>query len=379
MNYRRFGKTGLMTSVFALGGMRFLPPKVGADEMERVVQRALELGINHIETARGYGESEALLGSIMHKLPRERLIITTKIAPTSTDDEMWRCINESLERMKISVIDNFDYHGINTPEILGQVVRPDGCRKAVDRAVSEGLIRHVGFSTHGPLEVIVASIETGMFESVNLHYYYFNQRNRPAVERANELDMGVFIISPADKGGQLFAPPALLSQLTAPLHPAVFNQRWLLAQPGVHALSFGPAVLTDFEPHEAGFDLDGPLTEEERAIVDRLDAQFEVLGGDRCTLCWKCLPCPADVNIPEVLRMRNLAVAFDMTDFGRYRYKLFENGGHWFPGQKANKCTRCGDCLPRCPEKLDIPHLLFDTHDRFETGEIGKRLFADRD
>lgn len=380
MHYRRFGKTGLMTSVFTLGGMRFIPPNVDTEQMHAVVRRALELGINHIETARGYGPSEELLGGMMHELPREDLIITTKIGLTDSDETMWRYINESLERLKVSWIDNFDYHGINLPEHLELVKRPDGCRRAVERAVSRGLIRHVGFSTHGPLEVILDSVNSGMFESVNLHYYYFNQRNRAAVERAAELDMGIFIISPADKGGQLFAPPATLAALTAPLHPLVFNQRWLLGvHPHVHTLSFAPSFVDEFEPHLAGFDLDGPLTPAEEEILARVERQFEVLGPTYCKACWECLPCPEGITIPEALRLRNLAVAFDMVGFGSYRYKMFENAADWYPGNKADKCTRCGDCLPRCPERLDIPTLLFQTHDMLSTDEQGRRLFAEKD
>lgn len=379
MRYRRFGKTEMNLSVFSMGGMRFIPPNADAAQMEAVVMNGLEHGINHIETARGYKMSEELIGSIMHKLPREELYITTKITPQEDQDTMWRFINESLEKMKISWIDNFDYHGINTFDILEQVKAPDGCRKAVDRAVSEGLIRHVGFSTHGPLEVILAAINTELFSSVNLHYYYFNQRNRPAVDRAAELDMGVFIISPADKGGQLFNPSPVLEQLCAPLHPLVFNARWLLGlHPHVHTLSFGPTFVEEFEPHVPAFDMDGPLSDEEKMVLARVESQWQMIPGDEfCAQCWQCLPCPEGVNIPEVLRLRDLAVGFGMEDFGKYRYKMFEVAGHWFPGSKANKCSSCNDCLPRCPMHLDIPKLLHDTHARLHTQEEGKRISDD--
>ncbi|MEM9980776.1 MAG: 4Fe-4S dicluster domain-containing protein, partial [Cyanobacteria bacterium P01_D01_bin.2] len=96
---------------------------------------------------------------------------------------------------------------------------------------------------------------------------------------------------------------------------------------------------------------------------------------DRCTQCYQCLPCPEAINIPEMLRLRNLAVAYDMTAFGEYRYAMFEHAGHWFPGRKGKRCTDCGDCLPRCPENLDIPTLVRDTHKRLN-GPERRRLWG---
>lgn len=372
MRYRRFGKTGLQIPVFTFGAMRI--PGVPEDDAIRTIIRAVELGVNHLETARGYGSSEELLGKALKHLDRDDVIITTKIGPTDTADEMRRCIDESLQRMGIDCIDNFDIHGINTPETLDKSVRPGGCMATVRQAQDEGIIGHVGFSTHAPVEVILDTLNTGEFESVNLHYYYFNQRNRPAVLRAHELDMGVLIISPTDKGGQLFNPPQKLRELTAPYTPLQANHRWLLAQPEVTTLTLGAAYPHEFDEHLVVAESDGPLTESERAIFDRLDRQFEVLGADYCDQCHLCLPCPEDINIPEALRLRNMAAAFDMVEFGRYRYTMFENAGDWYPGMQADKCTRCGDCLPRCPRELDIPRLLFQTHDAL-AGEQGHRMW----
>lgn len=362
MLYRRFGKTELMVSVFTFGAMRI--PEGTDENAVETVKRAVELGINHLETARGYGTSEAQLGLAMPELPRERLIITTKIGPTETADEMRRSIDESLERMQISRIDNFDIHGINTHGILARTLKSGGCMKAVRRAMDEGIIGHLGFSTHGPLDVILACINTAEFESVNLHYYYFNQRNAPAIRRARELDMGVFIISPTDKGGQLFRAPRKLRQLTAPYTPIQFNHRFLLGNPEIHTLSLGAASPDDFDEHMAVADQGDPVTTQEQTIVDRIKAECaEKLGDTYCTQCYDCLPCPENIHIPEMLRLRNMARGLDMVDFGKYRYNLFSRGGHWFPGDQATACTKCGDCLPRCPEHLNIPDLLLDTHE----------------
>ena len=94
--------------------------------------------------------------------------------------KMRECIEDSLERLQLEVIDNFDFHGINQEEDLECIFRKGGCLQAVQDAIEEGLIRHLGFSTHGKLPIILKTIRSGVFESINLHYYYFFQHNLPA-------------------------------------------------------------------------------------------------------------------------------------------------------------------------------------------------------
>jgi predicted aldo/keto reductase-like oxidoreductase len=248
--------------------------------------------------------------------------------------------------------------------------------QAVQQAIADGKVRHVGFSTHGSLELILAAIATDLFEFVSLHYYYFFQRHAPAIAAAAEKDLGVFIISPADKGGQLYTPPETLAALCAPLSPLTFNYRFLLSDPRITTLSVGPANPSELTEPLAIADTDGPLDAIEQAILDRLQAQMsDRLGTEQCLQCYDCLPCPENIHIPEVLRLRNLAIAYDMTQFGQYRYRMFENAGHWFPGMKANRCNECGDCLPKCPAQLDIPTLLQDAHARLQ-GPSGRRLWG---
>ncbi|MBE9128987.1 MULTISPECIES: aldo/keto reductase [unclassified Coleofasciculus] len=376
MRYRRFGKTNLLLSVFSLGTMRCLASESDAT---KTVQQAIALGINHLETARSYGKSEKYLGKILKtELPvlREQLHITTKLPPTPDAGMMRQWIEESLDRLQLDYLDGLAIHGINTWEHLAWIESPRGCMKAVREAVAQGCIRHVGFSTHAPLEIILATIDTDLFEFVNLHYYYFFQHNADAVKLAHQKDMGIFIISPADKGGQLYTPPPKLELLCHPFSPLELNYRFLLSDSRITTLSIGPANPAELTSPLTIADQDYPLTPKELKVFQHLETHaLDRLGTDACSQCYQCLPCPETINIPEVLRLRNLAVAYDMTDYGKYRYGMFENAGHWFPGVKGNRCTHCGDCLPRCPEQLDIPALLCDTHQRLN-GSPRRRLWG---
>ena len=379
MHYRRFGRTGIQMPVFSCGGMRFqhkwddVPPgdvpEDGQRNLEATVLRALQLGINHLETARGYGSSEMQLGWILPKLPREKMIVQTKVAPVAQAREFYENFDTSMRYLKLDYVDLLSIHGINNSELLDWTLRPGGCLEAARQLQREGRCRHIGFSTHATTDIILRAIESDTFDYVNLHWYFVNDFNWSAVEAAAARDMGVFIISPTDKGGMLQQPVEKMRGLCAPLTPLQFNDLHCLARPQVHTLSVGAAQPSDFEEHVTA------LADYERAaevvapIEKRLRLEMErALGGAWWAGLWHGLPnyvdVPGEVNLQEILRLWSFARALDLTGWAKMRYNLMGNAGHWFPGANAARfdAEKIRAALAGNPFAERIPGILAEAH-----------------
>ncbi|MGL5035772.1 MAG: aldo/keto reductase [Microcystaceae cyanobacterium] len=390
MQYRRFGRTELAMPVFSCGGMRYQyqwqdtePKKIPAanqSNIQAIIEQSLACGINHIETARGYGTSEMQLGSILPQLPREKMIVQTKVSPKANSKEFRQEFEKSLAYLKLDYVDLFGLHGINNAEILDYALRPGGCLEVAQRLRAEGKVRFIGFSTHAPTNIIIQAIQSGKFDYLNLHWYYIFQNNWPAIAAATAQDMGVFIISPSNKGGLLEKPSEKLIELCQPLSPMVFNDLFCLSHPQVHTLSIGASHPTDFTEHLKTLTyLDNPQPILE-PIIERLEQALVDALGKEWVKSWQIgLPTPEEtpnnISIRTILWLRNLAIAYDLIEYGKMRYNLLGNGGHWFAGTQAKEINNLdfNDCLKDSPHREIIPQLLVET-DQLLGGESVTRL-----
>jgi hypothetical protein len=307
------------------------------------------------------------------------MIVQTKIGPKDSEEEFLQTFETSFGNLGLEYIDLLAIHGINTAELLDKTLYR-GTLKACRKLQKEGKIGHVGFATHAGPEVVIPAIECGEFSFVNMHWYYFDQKNSPAIREAARQDMGIFIISPSDKGGKLHAPSHKLKKLCKPFTPMQFNDLFCLLQGDVHTISIGAACPEDFDEHVqavTGIDSAGETV---AAVQNRLESEFEsVMGRDWATSWQEGLP--HMVKVPEplplyfILRLYNLAKTYDMTEYAKDRYNLLGSGGHWVPGQKVEKVdwNMLREALNGYSFAGRIPEMLREAHEWFDEGEK-KRL-----
>ena len=134
------------------------------------------------------------LGRILPTLPRDKMIVQTKVAPTEDPRQFVETFNASMDHLKLDHVDLLAIHGINTREMLTWSIKSNGCLAAARKLQKEGRCRWVGFSTHAPLDVILQAIHahgSEGFDYINLHWYYILQHNWPAILEATKRDMGI--------------------------------------------------------------------------------------------------------------------------------------------------------------------------------------------
>ena len=357
MIYRPFGKTGINMPVLSLGCMRSMYkwqdiclPKIPPESQKNlsaIVHRAMALGINHFETARWYGSSERQLGEVLQELPREKIILQTKIAPQADPADFVNQFNDSLSRLQVETVDLLAIHGINDHRALWHTCRANGCLAAARALQARGRVGHVGFSSHGTSRLLLETLgaqENNGFDYINLHWYFINQLHWPVIREAERQGIGVFIISPTDKGGMLQTPSETTKCLCSPLSPMLFNDLFCLTHPQVSTISVGATKPSDFDEHLKVLPLLTQDTGTLPAILTNLaQAMEEATGHGDPTWLWPHLPSweqtPGYINIPLILWLFNLQRGWGLEAFAQRRYRQLGQDMLWVPGNNARHLT----------------------------------------
>ena len=303
------------------------------------------------------------------QIKREHLIIQTKVNANQDPNVFRQELETSMKLLKVDYVDLFAIHGFNLPEHFEWTFGQDGknCMSVVQEFVKAGKIKHVGFSTHAPTDLIIKAIDTDAFEYVNIHYHAIGSYtasgygktqaggNLDAIQRLHEKGMGIFIISPYDKGGALYMPSNKLRSLCLPeAEPIIFHSWWLWNHgqlwdkaPAIHTFTVGAARPSDLdEPALAAYyhrtQPKETLEKVQRVWARMKQAYSTALGEDWTKSWWKGLPKAVNsqhlIEHNQMVWLYNSIKAYGLYQFAKNRYQTFQNNAKtWDYGKSADE------------------------------------------
>lgn len=344
MQYRKLGRTGVDVSAIGLGCAQLGSSRAG--HATRIVERALELGVNYFDTARSYWDSEIKLGAALRGR-REGVFVSSKTG-AATREGAWQHIRESLERLDTDYVDNYHLHNIRAGDDFEERLGPGGALEALVEAREQGLIRHIGCTSHSA-QVLVDALGRFDFEIVLVPMNI--------VERAPLEELAPLC---AEKGVAL----TIMKPVATGLLPAPLALKWLLNQPIATAVPGATTVDEVAENSLAGHPEDVSLSTAEVAEAERLAAE---LASVRCRVCFACEPaCPVDIPIGSVLGtdvMYDHYRTMGSETFARFpwpRERVAEDAKtrRDVMAKIEQTCATCGACEPLCPYGLPIVSML---------------------
>ena len=345
MQERRLGRTNLMVSCIGLGGIPLA--RISKAEAVRLIHLAIDSGINFIDTARNYEDSEEKIGEGL-KGRRQEVVLATKTLDRSFAGAM-KQIETSLRVLGTDRIDLFQLHQVFTLPDLQKVMASDGALAAAKLAQHQGKIVHIGISSHS-VDTALAALKTGEFSTVQVPFNVIeNQAAGALIPFAREQDIGTIAMKPLAGGNLRRAPLAL---------------RWILQQGVTSAI---PGMAEGWEVREncrVGLDPQPLSPEEEKDLL----AEAERIGTRFCRRCAYCMPCPNGINIPLSLSV-NFGFAWHGGDLEKAKsaYATFIRKG--MTGSAA-LCAQCKQCEEKCPYQLPIAEMMQEIAERMQDASV---------
>lgn len=383
MQYRTDPKSGNQISALGLGCMRFPGFQLGHPDVkaaQRIIARAVERGVNYLDTAYIYPGSEKCVGAAVEGLGlRDKLYFATKLphGQCKVTSDFDRLFTEQLERLRTDHIDYYLMHNITAPA-QWQRLRALGIEDWITAQKAAGRIRQIGFSYHGNAVDFPVVLDAYDWDFCQIQYNYANERfqaGTAGLKAAAARGMAVFIMEPLlggrlagklpGKGAQVLARAD--AELGRPARtPADWGLSWVWDHPQVTMLLSGMTSpeMIDQNADVAERALPGSLLPAERAAIRQVVDVFNQFNRVPCTACGYCMPCPQGIDIPSQFAAYNASYAHGMIS-GMMQYYVGSAVGTDKPNL-ASRCVRCGACAPRCPQQIAIPDRLEEVRHRLQ-------------
>lgn len=224
---RPLGDTGITVAELGLGAM----DTPHSPEAVETVTTALDLGVDFIDTARGYDGSEFLLGRVIRERGSKDFAVASKTFSHSVNGSQWE-IDKSLSVLGVPKIELYQLHDISTEKAWDEAMGEDGAIEGLKTAQYRGLIDHIGVSTHS-LEIARRAIDCGEFATIMLEYSAFFPESAPLIELAAQRGVGVIVMRPVGGSGRTSAMRGRIADgYSGPLTPANLL-RYVLSNPAV--------------------------------------------------------------------------------------------------------------------------------------------------
>ena len=255
---RKLGRTDLMVTELGFGAMD--TPQTA--EGEETLALAVDLGINYVDTARIYQNSEFLIGQVIRTKGEANFFLASKTIDRTLDGSQYD-VDRSLRFLGVDKIDLYQVDDV-LPEDWDQVMAPGGSLEGLQTAKFRGLIDHIGISSHS-LEIVEKAITCGEFDTVMLEYSAFYRETEQLIALANEMNVGVIAMRPVGGSGRMSSlrTKILSSQGEYPITPALLL-RYTLSNPGVSVAIVGARYPSRVKENVATLSSYEPLTPEEK-------------------------------------------------------------------------------------------------------------------